>query len=249
MSSEHKEEEEIPHFTGTEVHVYKEGRLFVKSSFLGTKRPYDVEIRGTKLTTCKGDKKRSRLFDLRGATLFKNEGQKRLVLQLASKEKLSLYAADTRDFQEWVEALADSIQWKVQRFYDIGQEIGRGAYAIVRKAKHKSTGDVVAIKIISKNDRSVEDVKYMQREIDIAKSIRHRNVVHTTDIFESDNKLYIVLEYMPGGTLQKFIDQNGPVSEDIARQVMRDILFAVEYIHEDGVVHRDIKVRIFGLRS
>lgn len=242
-----RQERNKPRLAGTEAHVYKEGRLYFKSSFLGTKRPCEVAVRGTQLSICQGEQKKTRIYDLERATLLKQEGQRRLVIHLTSKEKLSLYAADTHEFWEWVETLTDSMQWKIQRFYEIGQELGRGAYATVRKGKHKATGDVVAVKIISKNDCSEEDLKYMQREIDIAKSLRHRNIVQTSDIFESDNKLYIVLEYMAGGTLEKFVDKNGPANESTARQVMRDILSAVKYIHQDGVVHRDIKVRVAAL--
>lgn len=245
MSSSSNEDTETSRFAGTEVHVHKEGRLFCKSSFLCKKRPVEVQIKGTTLTTSHGQFKKWRLFDLNGATLLKNESQRRIVLQLASKESLSFYAANDRDFHDWVETFADSMQWKVQRFYDIGKEIGRGAYAMVRKGKHKATGDVVAVKVISKNNRSKEDLKYMQREVDISVTLRHGNIVQTTDLFESENKLYIVMEYMPGGNLQEFVDQNGPLGENGARHVMRDILSAVEYIHANGVVHRDIKVRRF----
>lgn len=241
------QEEDKPRLRGTDVHVYKGGRLYIKSSFMGAKRPCDVDLRGTQLSICQGDQGKTRIFNLEGARLLKQEGQRRLVIHLTNKEKLSLYGVNTHEFQEWVEVLTDSIQWKIQRFYDIGRELGRGAYATVRKGKHIGTGDIVAIKIISKDDCSEEDLKYMQREIDIAKSLRHRNVVQTSDIFESDNKLYIVLEHMPGGTLKTFVDKNGPTNELTARQVMCDILSAVKYIHKDGVVHRDIKVRLWAL--
>lgn len=227
---------------GTEVHVYKEGRLYVKTSILGSKRPCTVEIRGHKLSISQGEQRKTKKYDLSRAALHKNDATRRLVLHLANKEKVALYAANANEFTEWIQALADSIEWKIQRFYDIGCKVGQGAHATVRKGRHRGTGDIVAIKIISKSNSTGDDLKYLQREIDIAGSLKHHNVVRTSDIFESDNHLYIVLEYMAGGTLQRLVDMRGPPCEDDARHVMFDLFSAVQYIHQRGIVHRDIKV-------
>lgn len=226
---------------GTEVHVYKEGRLYIKTSILGPKRPCTVEIRGRKLSLCQGEQRKTKQYDLAHATLHKHT-KNRLVLHMVNKEKLVLYAADANECTEWIHALTDSIEWKIQRFYDIGRKLGQGAHATVRKGKHKDTGDIVAVKIISKSECSVEDLTYLQREIDIAKSLKHNNVVRTSDIFESENHLYIVLEHMPGGTLQRLVDVHSSLCEDDARSVMLDIFSAVQYLHQRGIVHRDIKV-------
>lgn len=213
----------------------------MKTSFLGPKRPCTVEIRGRKLSLCQGEQRKTKQYDLAHAMLHKYTNL-RLVLHLASKEKLVLYATDASECTEWIHALTDSIEWKIQRFYDIGRKLGQGAHATVRKGRHRDTGDTVAVKIISKSDCSLEDLKYLQREIDIAKCLKHNNVVRTSDIFESDNHLYIVLELMLGGTLQRLVDMHGPLREDDARYVMLDIFSAIQYLHQRGIVHRDIKV-------
>lgn len=83
----------------------------------------------------------------------------------------------------------------------------------------------------------------MQREIDISLLLKHPNVVRMTDLFQSQTTVYLVFEFLSQGTLQTFVERNGPVSEDVARSVMTGILSAVHYFHGQGVVHRDLKVR------
>lgn len=236
------EDEILRSLRGTEVHVYKVGRLYIKASIIASKRPCTVEIRGRSLTISQGEQRRTKCYNLAQATLYKHTSQNRIVLQLVTKEKLVFFAEDANEFADWIEALTDSVEWKIQRFYDIGRELGRGAHAVVRKGKHRATGDVVAVKVISKGACSPENLKYLQREIDIAKFLKHKNIVRTSDIFESGNHLYIVLELMPGGTLQNMVDAYGPLSENDARYVMLDLLSAVQFIHQKGIVHRDIKV-------
>lgn len=230
------------HVQGTEVQVYKAGTLFTKS-VLGSRRECYVEVSGTTLTVSKGEQGRAKIYDLGNASLIKQEGQKRLVIQLATKEKVSLYADDQSNFEEWMETLTDCIEWRIQRFYDIGPQLGSGAFAVVRKGRHKTTRDIVAIKIINKGLCSEENLTYLQREVDIARSLKHRNIVRTIDAYESKDRLYIVLEYLCGGTLDRFIRRNGMQSEDIAREIMRDVLDGVAYLHNESIVHRDLKVR------
>lgn len=233
------------HLKGIGVGVYREGQLLVKYSVLGSRHQCSVVLSGTTLTVLRNGQGKPKMYNLEGATVLRQDGQHRLLVQIPSKEKISLFAANETDMEEWIETLTDSIEWKVQRFYDFGPELGRGAFAMVRKGKHKSTGDIAAIKIINKGNCTEENIMYLQREIDIARSLRHRNVVRTDHVFESNDRLYIVLEYMSGGTLAGFVHRNGILNEDDARDIMRDVLQGIAYIHQKGIVHRDLKVRTF----
>lgn len=231
---------------GPIVHVYKEGRLYLKTSILRIRRPCTVCIRGTKLTISEASQGKSRIFDLNHARLAVQRATLRIILTITldQKAKISLYAANERELEEWTEIFADSIHWRIQRFYNIEEELGKGAFSIVRKGTHKATGDTVAVKIMNKLICSAEDFRYLQREVDIAQILCHPNIVKFSDLFESEQSLYIVQEYISGGTLQHFIDTHGFVNESVARVIMTDILKAVEYMHSVSVAHRDIKVRI-----
>lgn len=239
-------QQEQTQLKGTGVSVYKEGSLLVKSSVLGSRHLCSLVLCGRTLTVSRNDQGKARLYNLGGATVLRQDGQHRLLVQLANKEKISLFAANEMELEEWVETLTDCIEWKIQRFYDIGPELGHGAFATVRKGKHRITGDIVAIKIINKGACTEENMMYLQREIDIARALRHKNIVRTNYVFESNDRLYIVLEYMSGGTLERFVRRNGILGEDGAHEVIRDVLNGIAYLHSEGIVHRDLKVRFYG---
>lgn len=75
------------------------------------------------------------------------------------------------------------------------------------------------------------------------KSVSFPSVVRTYDIFDTKNRLYIVLEYMPGGTLGEILKKLGRFTEAQARPVLKDILEGVAYLHDKSIVHRDLKLK------
>jgi len=85
--------------------------------------------------------------------------------------------------------------------YKIEGVIGKGSFATVRKGKHRSTGERVAIKIISKRKLTPEDKIALQNEIDIMKQVDHPNIVKLHNVFEDDKYLYIIMELLKGGEL------------------------------------------------
>lgn len=135
-----------------------------------------------------------------------------------------------------------STHGKVEDFYTVGDELGKGGFAVVRKATNKSTGEAVAIKFIEKkfvvepNER-----KCLTREIEIMKKVNHPNVLHLIDIFETDTHLCMVLELVTGGELFYKIVNRGSYSEHDAANIVRQLVTGVEYLHREGVAHRDLK--------
>lgn len=81
----------------------------------------------------------------------------------------------------------------------------------------------------------------MEREVNVAKSVDHPQVVKTYDIFETSDHLYLVLEFMEGGELYDVLAEHGALSEKIASKVVRSVLQALVYLHRNGIVHRDLK--------
>jgi len=122
--------------------------------------------------------------------------------------------------------------------YILGDELGRGTYAIVKKAKHKETGKVYAIKMVKKATTNT----HLNREIAIMKKVNHPHIVHCYDIFDDSKFLYLVLEFITGGDLFEKIQEQEIFSEKDASHITRQILEAINYLHKEGIVHRDIKI-------
>jgi serine/threonine protein kinase len=121
--------------------------------------------------------------------------------------------------------------------YEFGSEIGRGAYGRVFRATHKD-GSVVAIKEISMSPDRLADT---MQEIELLKKLNHANIVKYIESFNDKNYLYIVLEYMEQGALSQLKDKCGVLREEVISNCISKVLHGLEYLHAQGVVHRDVK--------
>ncbi len=90
---------------------------------------------------------------------------------------------------------------KLEDKYEVGREIGRGGFSVVKKGKNKVTGEDVAIKCINKKTLKKEELQLLSREINIMKKLQHKNIVQLFDIYETATDLFLVLEYVSGGEL------------------------------------------------
>ncbi|KAI9138056.1 kinase-like domain-containing protein, partial [Paraphysoderma sedebokerense] len=130
---------------------------------------------------------------------------------------------------------------KKKREYQFGKPIGYGTYAEVREAIKKSTGEKVAIKIISKKLLSTTDKPLIEREIASLNSVRHPNIIVLRDWFESGKKVYLVFELAGGGELFDRIYTLKQFSERDAARLIKSITSAVKVLHDHGIIHRDLK--------
>jgi len=168
---------------------------------------------------------------------------------VTSGSVFELYAPSSSDFDEWEKAFRASIQWRVETYYSVKEEIGAGKFAKVYRGVNNATGRVVAIKSIDKkrgtevvNARAREKLRlYLAREQALMLRVNHPNIVLTYDIFESANTLSFVLECMEGGTLFHVLQKEHSFFESSAAHVMRQVLLALDYLHRNSIVHRDIK--------
>ncbi|XP_054652055.1 NUAK family SNF1-like kinase 1 isoform X2 [Dunckerocampus dactyliophorus] len=127
--------------------------------------------------------------------------------------------------------------------YELMETLGKGAYGKVKKAVERVSLKTVAIKSIRKEHITDDlDRIHIQREIDITSSLRHPNIIHFHEVFESRDKIVIVMEYASKGELYDYILEKRKLSETEARSIFRQITSAVHYCHKNGVVHRDLKL-------
>ncbi|XP_023317547.1 serine/threonine-protein kinase SIK3-like isoform X2 [Trichogramma pretiosum] len=126
-------------------------------------------------------------------------------------------------------------------YYALGETIGKGNFAIVRKATHIVTGSMVAIKIIDKTKLSEENLAKIFREVSIMKRLNHKHVIKLYQVMETEKMIYLVTEYAEGGEIFDYLVKNGRLKENEARRIFCQIVQAVLYLHKNGFVHRDIK--------
>ncbi|XP_049589544.1 NUAK family SNF1-like kinase 2 [Syngnathus scovelli] len=126
--------------------------------------------------------------------------------------------------------------------YEFLETLGKGTYGKVKKAKERS-GRLVAIKSIRKEKiKDEQDLVHIRREIEIMSSLCHPHIITIYEVFENKDKIVIVMEYASRGDLYDHICDRRQISERESRHFFRQIVSAVHYCHQNGIVHRDLKL-------
>uniref|UniRef100_H2TAQ2 non-specific serine/threonine protein kinase n=1 Tax=Takifugu rubripes TaxID=31033 RepID=H2TAQ2_TAKRU len=127
-----------------------------------------------------------------------------------------------------------------EEIWDIIGELGDGAFGKVFKAQNKQNGTLAAAKVIdTKTEDELED--YMV-EIDILASCDHHHIVKLLDAFYFEGKLWILIEFCAGGAVDAImLELERPLTEPQIRVVCRQTLEALIYLHENKIIHRDLK--------
>nr|ACA42558.1 death-associated protein kinase 2/CD30 ligand fusion protein [synthetic construct] len=136
-------------------------------------------------------------------------------------------------------------QQKVEDFYDIGEELGSGQFAIVKKCREKSTGLEYAAKFIKKRQsrasRRGVSREEIEREVSILRQVLHHNVITLHDVYENRTDVVLILELVSGGELFDFLAQKESLSEEEATSFIKQILDGVNYLHTKKIAHFDLK--------
>ena len=121
------------------------------------------------------------------------------------------------------------------------EKVGEGTYGVVYKCKVKDTNDFVALKKIRLENEDEGIPSTSIREISILKQLRHPNIVYLIDLIHGEKKLYLVFEYMDHD-LKKFLDiNNGPLTPELVKSYLFQILIAINFCHSKRILHRDLK--------
>ncbi|EGO51510.1 hypothetical protein NEUTE1DRAFT_104548 [Neurospora tetrasperma FGSC 2508] len=188
----------------------------------------------------------------------------------SSLQQMNTQASDARRVSQFSNVSSNASITRLQKTHigpwQLGKTLGKGASARVRLARHRTTHQLVAIKIVAKStahvtqatsmanlDRvdyrkpsmSTDGVRRMplaiEREVAILKLIQHPNIIKLHDIWENRQDIYLVTEYVEKGDLFDFINWNGSLNEEEAIFYYRQIMSALEYCHSFNICHRDLK--------
>uniref|UniRef100_A0A8C9DLI1 non-specific serine/threonine protein kinase n=1 Tax=Prolemur simus TaxID=1328070 RepID=A0A8C9DLI1_PROSS len=151
----------------------------------------------------------------------------RKIFKLGSEKKKKQYEHVKRDLNP-------------EEFWEIIGELGDGAFGKVYKAQNKETSVLAAAKVIdTKSEEELED--YMV-EIDILASCDHPNIVKLLDAFYYENNLWILIEFCAGGAVDAvMLELERPLTESQIQVVCKQTLEALNYLHDNKIIHRDLK--------
>ncbi|XP_051778621.1 calcium/calmodulin-dependent protein kinase type II subunit gamma isoform X11 [Erpetoichthys calabaricus] len=125
--------------------------------------------------------------------------------------------------------------------YQLYEELGKGAFSVVRRCVKKSTGQEYAAKIINTKKLSARDHQKLEREARICRLLKHPNIVRLHDSISEEGFHYLVFDLVTGGELFEDIVAREYYSEADASHCIHQILESVNHIHQHDIVHRDLK--------
>ena len=126
--------------------------------------------------------------------------------------------------------------------YRLGEVLGEGGMAVVYRAQDLLLNRAVAMKILRRQYATDEGfLRRFEREAQAAARFSHPNIVNVYDVGTDGDRHYIVMEYIRGPNLKELIRRQGPFSVDGAIFIISQVASALDYAHQRGLVHRDIK--------
>lgn len=129
------------------------------------------------------------------------------------------------------------IDSRINTKYKIKAVIGKGSFSRVVRVEDRSTHQPYAIKMIE----SAEGKDIFEAELTVLRRVNHTNVIQLIEVFETDTKVFMVMELATGGSLLDRLETHGFYNEFEAQKVLRMVLSGMGYLHSLGITHRDLK--------
>jgi len=141
-------------------------------------------------------------------------------------------------------ATATYVKDRMEHHYMIEQELGKGTFGAVYLGRGYTDGRQYAIKRIIKNNSDASQIMKVRNEIRAGQLLDHKNIAKFHRFFEDETSYYLIFDYLAGCDLFTFLERKGfrAFSESEARDIMQQLVGALQYMHQRGVVHVDVKL-------
>lgn len=136
---------------------------------------------------------------------------------------------------------APAIRWRK------GELIGSGAFGRVYMGMNLDSGELIAVKQVSiaassaSKEKTQAHIRELEEEVRLLKNLSHPNIVRYLGTAREDESLNILLEFVPGGSISSLLGKFGSFPEAVIRMYTKQLLLGLAYLHENGIMHRDIK--------
>jgi len=124
----------------------------------------------------------------------------------------------------------------------LGKVLGEGSSGTVRLAIDSKTGEEFAVKVYDKSKLTSESLARVFFEAEIMKNLPHKNIVQFKEVVEDTDKVYIIMKYAKNGDLLDYVRSKKKLTEEEARVIFLQIFEALNYAHNQSIIHRDIKL-------
>eukprot|EP00760_Papus_ankaliazontas_P038946 PhM_4_TR9430/c0_g1_i1/m.60276 len=158
--------------------------------------------------------------------------------------KASSWALEARERQAQITRIRNVFQQHNSCVWERLEKLGSGAFGQVYKAKDLTTGGIMAVKVIkiSAEDRDAEQkVTDLVNEVALLRTLEHENIIHYLYCERGDGCINVFMEYANGGTVSDVVSEHTLLTPQKAIPYLRELLRAVAFLHENNIMHRDIK--------
>lgn len=124
--------------------------------------------------------------------------------------------------------------------YTVVDLIGEGSFGKVYKGRIQGSGNIVAIKFISKKGKTEKELRNLRSEIDILTKLNHNHIITVFDSFETDSEFILVME-CAHGELYEILQDDKRLPVEMVQQIAKQLVQALHYLHSNRIIHRDIK--------
>jgi len=132
---------------------------------------------------------------------------------------------------------------KMVNNFIVHEKLGEGGFGSVMKGVHSETGDVAAIKYVSKASfKQIADLQRVYQEIQALRSLHHPHVIKILDVGEDADNVVFIMEFAPGGELRHYVERRVFLPEEECRVFFKQMVRAIHYVHSKKIIHRDLKL-------